>query len=67
MNTSIIKALSCDAQVITDIAMRSKAHWGYDKSFMSQALEELTYNATDIKNHTTFKEVLIYSYFSAWL
>lgn len=46
-----------DASTISDIAIRSKAHWGYDESFMLQAKGELTYGAPDIKNHTTFKAV----------
>ncbi len=53
----IIKATSQDAQILSELAMRSKAHWGYDESFMSQAHDELTYDASDLEEHTTFIEI----------
>lgn len=31
-----------DADTLTEIAMRSKAHWGYDRSFMAACRAELT-------------------------
>ena len=35
-------ATSNDAAVLTDLAMRSKAHWGYSDAFMAACREELT-------------------------
>lgn len=31
-----------EAAAVTDLSMRSKAHWGYDKAFLDACLEELT-------------------------
>ncbi len=43
-----------DAAIISDLARRSKAHWGYDEAFMKQVEAELTYSAEDIQLHPTF-------------
>ncbi len=42
------------ASVISALAQRSKAHWGYDEAFMKQVKAELTYCAADIKQNPTF-------------
>lgn len=44
MNDDIVirRARPGEAQALTDLSMRSKAHWGYDKAFMDACLEELT-------------------------
>jgi len=31
-----------EAGVLTDLCVRSKAHWGYDDAFMARAMSELT-------------------------
>jgi len=36
-----------DADTLTDLAFRSKAYWGYDKTFMENCRAELTYSADD--------------------
>ena len=36
-----------EAQVLTDLCLRSKAVWGYDEAFMNACREELTINARD--------------------
>jgi N-acetylglutamate synthase-like GNAT family acetyltransferase len=36
-----------DAAALTDLAFRSKAHWGYDQKFMEACREELTYRPSD--------------------
>lgn len=45
-NTPAIQTLrparSADAERLTDLAMRSKAHWGYDEAFMAACRAELT-------------------------
>lgn len=38
----IRRAKVAEAQALTDLAMRSKALWGYDDAFMAMCLEELT-------------------------
>jgi len=40
-NLNIRKANACDAQQLTDLALRSKAVWGYDKVFMAECADEL--------------------------
>ena len=54
MPVNILPAAAHDAQVISDLAMRSKAHWGYDEKFMSQVKQELTYQADEINHHPTY-------------
>jgi len=39
---SIRRARVEEAAALTDLAMRSKAHWGYDDAFMAACLAELT-------------------------
>ncbi len=53
----IVKATRQDAQNLSELAMRSKAHWGYDESFMTQAQDELTYDAFDLDEHITYMAV----------
>ena len=36
-----------DAPALSELAFRSKAHWGYDKNFMDACRDELTYSASD--------------------
>ncbi len=62
----ITKAKPQDAPIISDIAMRSKAYWGYDEVFMTQVKAELTYCAEDIQQHLTFiatKESVIIGFY----
>jgi len=44
------KARASDAQIISALAIRSKAHWGYDEEFMSNCVIELSHTAQDIQN-----------------
>lgn len=37
-----------EAAAISDLAMRSKAHWGYDAAFLEACREELTWTAEAI-------------------
>jgi GNAT superfamily N-acetyltransferase len=34
--------------VLSDLCIRSKAHWGYDAAFMAQCREEMTISSEDI-------------------
>jgi GNAT superfamily N-acetyltransferase len=38
-------ALPGEAQLISDLALRSKGHWSYDIAFLAACREELTYSA----------------------
>lgn len=37
-----------EAGELSELALRSKAHWGYDKDFLDACLAELTYSADDL-------------------
>ena len=39
---------AADAGLISDLAFRSKAYWGYDETFMAACREELTYSTDDL-------------------
>ena len=43
-------ARPADAADITEMAFRSKAHWGYDDDFMAACREEMTVRPEDIAN-----------------
>jgi len=43
-----------ECALLTDIALRSKASWGYDEQFMANCVAELTINETDIETHQYF-------------
>lgn len=39
-----------EAADISDLAHRSKAHWGYDDQFMADCVDELTWSGTDVSS-----------------
>lgn len=43
MGVDIEPAAAEDAECLSDLAFRSKAHWGYDDEFMTRCRDELTY------------------------
>jgi GNAT superfamily N-acetyltransferase len=45
----IRRAEVSEASVLTDLALRSKAHWGYDDAFMAMCVEELTTHPATIE------------------
>lgn len=50
-NSFIIRpAEPAEAGLLTDLARRSKAYWGYSPEFMLACQEELTYTAGDIES-----------------
>ena len=51
---SIRPASHHEAKLLSELACRSKAYWGYSKHFMQACREELTLSPTYIKKHTTF-------------
>ncbi len=42
-------ALPTEAAILTEISIRSKAHWGYDQAFMDACLDELNITAREIE------------------
>lgn len=45
----IRRATVAEAQLLSDLAMRSKAHWGYDDAFMEACRAELTVTPETIR------------------
>ena len=43
-----------EAEALTELALRSKAHWGYDEAFMERCRRELTVTAADVRRGLTF-------------
>ncbi len=54
MNIRIVQAKQEQAQLLSELALRSKAYWNYSGSFMQAVTAELTYTAEDLKIHPTF-------------
>lgn len=48
------RAVCEEAQLLTDLAIRSKAYWGYDDRFMAACRAELTVSPQAIREHATF-------------
>ncbi|MGW5675939.1 GNAT family N-acetyltransferase [Streptomyces sp. NPDC003860] len=38
-----------EARAVTDLVLRSKAHWGYDTAFLARCRQELTVTAADVR------------------
>lgn len=49
MDVLIRPARVTEADVLTDLALRSKAHWGYDADFLAACRDELTVAANDVE------------------
>ena len=47
-------ARSVETELLSELAFRSKAHWGYDDAFMAACREELTVTADGIARSPTF-------------
>ncbi|WP_055587652.1 GNAT family N-acetyltransferase [Streptacidiphilus griseoplanus] len=45
---SIRAAVAAEAGLLTELALRSKAHWGYDEAFMASCRAELTVTAAEV-------------------
>jgi N-acetylglutamate synthase-like GNAT family acetyltransferase len=45
-------AICDDSQTLTDLAIRAKAHWGYDAAFIEDCRAELTISAEYIRDFT---------------
>lgn len=53
MDVLIRPARAAEAELLTDLALRSKAHWGYDDRFMAACRDELTIAAHDLERRRT--------------
>ena len=47
---SLRQAYDTDASHISELALRSKAYWGYSDEFMRACVDELSYSSADILN-----------------
>ena len=45
---------TAEAHALSELALRSKAHWGYDAKFLQACREELSVDARYIINHPVF-------------
>lgn len=50
----IRRARTEEAAALTDLALRSKAHWGYSAAFMAAVRAELTVDPAEVGRHPTF-------------
>lgn len=50
-NLKLRKALATEAELLSDLALRSKAHWDYSAEFIEACREELTYSQQDLENN----------------
>ncbi|WP_217145661.1 GNAT family N-acetyltransferase [Streptomyces sp. AC627_RSS907] len=53
MDVLIRPARATEADVLTDLALRSKAHWGYDADFLEACRDELTVAAHEVARRRT--------------
>jgi GNAT superfamily N-acetyltransferase len=54
VDSEIRRALPTEAGVLSDLALRSKARWGYDADFLAACQEDLTITADDIETSTVY-------------
>ncbi|MFE9920424.1 GNAT family N-acetyltransferase [Streptomyces sp. NPDC005774] len=48
MHVSIRSARATEAEMLSALALRSKAHWGYDAEFLEACRDELTVGANEV-------------------
>ncbi|MFF2520343.1 GNAT family N-acetyltransferase, partial [Streptomyces sp. NPDC058086] len=48
MSVLIRPARAMEAEVLSDLALRSKAHWGYDAEFLDACRDELAVGAHEV-------------------
>lgn len=54
MDANIRQAHTKEAAILSDIAFRSKAYWGYDPEYMKLAKRDLNISETNIVQHWVF-------------
>ena len=50
MSIAIRNAAPNEARLLSDLALRSKAHWGYSPEFLNLCINELTYQSNQIES-----------------
>ena len=50
----IRRARPDEAEALSELAIRSKGHWGYDEAFLAACRAELSFSADDLANAPTF-------------
>ncbi|MEU6114102.1 GNAT family N-acetyltransferase [Streptomyces sp. NPDC047117] len=50
MSVLIRPALPTEAETLSDLALRSKAHWGYDTAFLDACRDELAVGAHEVES-----------------
>jgi GNAT superfamily N-acetyltransferase len=48
---TVREARAEEAAAISDLAVRAKAHWGYDRAFLEACRPELTWSPQEIEQH----------------
>lgn len=51
MNFKIRKAKLSESELLSSLALRSKAYWGYSQEFIFACRQELTYSQENIQNN----------------
>lgn len=54
MTFNIRKGQPSESELLSDLALRSKAYWGYSQEFMDACRKELTYSPEDIQSNHIF-------------
>ncbi len=54
VDPTIRRAHPAEAGVLSALALRSKAHWGYDADFLAACREDLTLSADDIASSSVY-------------
>jgi GNAT superfamily N-acetyltransferase len=53
MSMLIRAAAAAEAEILSELAMRSKAHWGYDEAFLAACRDELAMRSAEIEPRRT--------------
>ena len=54
LDPAIRRARSAEVAVLSRLALRSKAHWGYDADFLAACQDDLTLSADDVATSTVY-------------
>ena len=54
MNLKIERAIPSHAQLLSKLAFRSKAYWGYSDDFMRACEDELSYSEKELSDHYAY-------------
>jgi N-acetylglutamate synthase-like GNAT family acetyltransferase len=54
MRSAIRRARPSEAELLSELALRSKAHWGYDEDFLRSSRRDLSLTPDYLNDHTVF-------------